>query len=103
MKKEDVKALPARKAWRREPTTSIAALSKDVLGMALSLSEGLQGVSTAKLAKMLGITDVEVHRRMSVYGVKPEGNAFAMGNGEKARGYRRSVLEAAKNRRGETT
>jgi hypothetical protein len=101
MKKEDVKALPARKAWRREPTTSIAALSKDVLGMALSLSEGLQGVSTAKLAKMLGITDVEVHRRMSVYGAKPEANAFALGNGEKARGYRRSVLEAAKNRREE--
>jgi hypothetical protein len=97
MKKEDVKALPARKAWRREPTTSIAALSRDVLGMALSLSEGLQGVSTAKLAKMLGITDVEVHRRMSVYGAKPEANAFAIGNGEKARGYRRSVLEAAKN------
>jgi len=101
MKKEDVKALPARKAWRRESTTSIAALSKDVLGTALWLSEGLQGVSTAKLAKMLGITDVEVHRRMSVYGAKPEANAFAMGNGEKARGYRRSVLEAAKNRRKE--
>lgn len=98
MEKEHVKALPARKAWRRELPTSIAALSNDVLGMGLSLSEGLQGVSTAKLAKMLGITDVEVHRRMSAYGVKPEANAFAMGNGEKARGYRRSVLEAAKNR-----
>lgn len=101
MKKEDVKALPARKAWRREAPTSIAALANDVLAMALSLSEGLQGVPTAKLAKMLGITDVEVHRRMSAYGAKPEGNAFAMGNGEKARGYRRSVLEAAKNRRRE--
>jgi hypothetical protein len=98
MEKEHVKALPARKAWRREKPTSIAALSKDVLGMALSLSEGLEGVATAHLAKMLGITDVEVHRRMSAYGVKPEPNAFAIGNGEKARGYRRSVLEAAKNR-----
>jgi hypothetical protein len=101
MKKEDVKALPAREAWRREAPTSIAALANDVLAMALSLSEGQQGVSTAKLAKMLGITDVEVHRRMSAYGAKPEANAFAMGNGEKARGYRRSVLEAAKNRRRE--
>lgn len=101
MKKEDVKALPAREAWRREAPTSIAALANDVLAMALSLSEGLQGVPTAKLAKLLGITDVEVHRRMSAYGAKPEGNAFAMGNGEKARGYRRSVLEAAKNRRRE--
>lgn len=103
MKKEDVKALPARKAWRREAPTSIAALSNDVLGMALRLSEGFEGVATAHLAKMLGITDVEVHRRMSVYGAKPEPNAFALGNGEKARGYRRSVLEAAKNRRGDTT
>lgn len=98
MEKEHVKALPARKAWRREKPVSIAALSKDVLGMALSLSEGLEGVATAHIAKMLGITDVEVHRRMSVHGVKPEPNAFAIGNGEKARGYRRSVLEAAKNR-----
>jgi hypothetical protein len=98
MEKEHVKALPARKAWRREEPTSIAALSKDVLATALHLSEGLEGVSTAKLAKMLGITDVEVHRRMGVYGAKPEANAFAMGNGEKARGYRRSVLEATKNR-----
>ena len=98
MKKEDVKALPAREPWRREAPTSIAALSKDVLGMALSLSEGLEGVATADLAKMLGLTDVEVHRRMSAYGVKPEPNAFAIGNNKKARGYRRSVLEAAKNR-----
>lgn len=98
MKKEDVKALPARKAWRREVPTSITALSNDVLGTALSLSEGIEGVPTAKIAKMLGITDVEVHRRMSAYGVKPEANAFAMGNGDKARGYRRSALEAAKKR-----
>ncbi len=101
MEKEHVKALPSRRAWRREAPTSIAALSKDVLGMALSLSEGLEGVATAHLAKMLGITDVEVHRRMSAYGAKPEPNAFAIGNGEKARGYRRSVLEAAKNGRKE--
>lgn len=103
MKKEDVKALPARKVWRREAPTSIAALANDVFATALRLSEGLEGVATAKLAKMLGITDVEVHRRMSAHGVRPEANAFAMGNGEKARGYRRSVLEAAKNRRGDTT
>jgi hypothetical protein len=101
MKKEDVKALPARTAWRREVTTSIAALSKDVLGMALSLSEGLEGVATSHLAKMLGITDVEVHRRMSAYGAKPEPNAFAIGNGERMRGYRRSVLEDAEKRRKE--
>ncbi len=101
MEKEHVKALPSRKPWRRELKTSIAALSKDVLGTALHLSEGLAGVPTAKIAKMLGLTDVEVHRRMSAYGVKPEGNAFAMGNGEKARGYRRDVLEAANNRRKE--
>lgn len=99
MKKEDVKALPARKAWKRESTTSIAALSKDVLGMALKLSEGLEGVATGHLAKMLGITDVEVHRRMSAYGAKPEPNAFAIGNGERMRGYRRSVLEDAEKRR----
>jgi len=34
-----------------------------------------------------------------VHGVDPEPNAFAMGNGEKARGYRRDKLEAAFNRR----
>lgn len=99
MEKEHVKALPGRKPWKREVPTSIAALSKDVLGMALSLSEGLEGVATSHLAKMLGITDVEVHRRMSAYGAKPEPNAFAIGNGDKMRGYRRSVLEDAEKRR----
>lgn len=93
MEKEHVKALPAREAWRREssqPDTSI-------LAVALRLSEGLQGVATARLAAVVGIPDVEVHHRMRAYGVQPEPNAFAIGNGEKARGYRRSVLEAANN------
>jgi hypothetical protein len=36
---------------------------------------------------------------MRVHGVEVEPNAFAMGNGEKARGYRRDKLEAAFNRR----
>lgn len=103
MKKEHVKALPDRKPWRRESPTSITALSNDVLATALRLSEGLEGVATARIAAMLGITDIEVHRRMSAYGAKPEPNAFAIGNGEKARGYRRSVLEAAKSRRDGTT
>ena len=103
MKKEHVKALPDRKPWRRESPTSIAALSNDVLATALRLSEGLEGVATARIAAMLGITDIEVHRRMSAYGAKPEPNAFAIGNGEKARGYRRAVLEAAKSRRDGTT
>lgn len=99
MEKEHVKALPSRKPWRRELPVSVSALSKDVLGMALRLSEGLEGVATSQLAKMLGITDVEVHKRMSAHGAKPEPNAFAIGNGEKMRGYRRSVLEDAENRR----
>jgi len=97
MEKEHVKALPAREAWRRELATSSASRSHNILDTALRLSEGLQGVSTARLAATMGIADVEVHNRMRAYGVTPEPNAFAMGNGEKARGYRRSVLEAAKN------
>lgn len=96
MEKEHVKALPAREAWRRE-TISIAS-QPSILDVALRLSEGLQGVSTDRLAATLGITLVEVHTRMRAFGCTPEPNAFAMGNGEKARGYRRSVLEAAKNR-----
>jgi hypothetical protein len=48
---------------------------------------------------MMGISDVEVHTRMRTYGVTPEPNAFAIGNGEKARGYRRSVLEEAMRNR----
>lgn len=96
MEKEHVKALPAREAWRRESSTMTSAPS--ILDVALRFSEGLEGVATARLAATLGITDVEVHNRMRAFGVKPEPNAFAIGNGEKARGYRRSVLEAAKNR-----
>lgn len=99
MEKEHVKALPARKAWRREQPASLNLAKHNILDVALRLSEGMQGVSTARLAAMMGLTDVEVHTRMRAYGVTPEPNAFAMGNGEKARGYRRSVLEeAAKNR-----
>lgn len=98
MEKEHVKALPAREAWRRKSATPSAYKAHNVLDAALHLSEGLHGVATARLAAYLGITDVEVHTRMRSYGVTPEPNAFAMGNGEKARGYRRSVLEAAKNR-----
>jgi hypothetical protein len=97
MEKEHVKALPAREAWRRAQPTSINLAKHNILDVALRLSEGMQGVSTARLAAMMGITDVEVHTRMRAHGCTPEPNAFAMGNGEKARGYRRSVLEAAKN------
>ena len=95
MEKEHVKALPAREAWRRKSTTGS---THNALDTALRLSEGLQGVATARLAAHLGITDAEVHARMRTYGVTPEPNAFAMGNGEKARGYRRSALEAAQAR-----
>jgi Zn-dependent protease with chaperone function len=97
MVKEHVKALPGREAWRRESAAPSAYKAHNVLDAALHLSEGLHGVATARLAAYLGITDVEVHTRMRAYGCTPEPNAFAMGNGEKARGYRRSVLEAAKN------
>jgi hypothetical protein len=97
MEKEHVKALPGREAWRRESAAPSAYKAHNVLDAALHLSEGLHGVATARLAAYLGITDVEVHTRMRAYGCTPEPNAFAMGNGEKARGYRRSVLEAAKN------
>lgn len=98
MEKEHVKALPAREAWRRE--LSAPKQTQSLLTTALRLSEGLNGVSTARLAATVGKTDAEVHNLMrSTYGIHPEPNAFAMGNGEKARGYRRSVLEeAAKNR-----
>ena len=99
MEKEHVKALPAREAWRRKSTT--ANRSHNILDVALRLSEGLQGVATARLAAVLGVTADEVHARMRAYGVTPEPNAFAIGNGEKARGYRRSALEAAKNGRKE--
>lgn len=96
MTKEHVKALPARKAWRREIATQNREQS--VLDVALQLSEGYNGVSTARLSNALGVTDAEVHSRMRTYGIAPEPNAFAIGTGEKARGYRRTVLENAKNR-----
>lgn len=95
MEKEHVKALPAREPWRRESTEWRPA---NVLDMALHLSENLNGVSTDRLASAMGITASEVHNKMRAFGAQPEPNAFAMGNGEKARGYRRSVLEATKNR-----
>jgi Zn-dependent protease with chaperone function len=75
--------------------------TKSALEIALELSEGLNGVSTVRLAIALGIADAEVHVRMRVHGVAPEPNAFAMGNGEKVRGYRRDKLEEAWNRRGQ--
>lgn len=95
MTKEDVKSLPPCEPWRRalEP----AAAVPNPLTVALRMSEGLNGVPTAQLTSELGISDVELHARMRELGAMPEPNAFAIGNGEKARGYRRSVLEAAKN------
>jgi hypothetical protein len=99
MTKEDVKALEPRSPWRRAKSNPPVVDAKDALVTALELSEGLNGVSTVRLAIALGIADTEVHVRMRVHGVTPEPNAFAMGNGEKARGYRRDKLEAAFNRR----
>jgi S-DNA-T family DNA segregation ATPase FtsK/SpoIIIE len=98
MTKEDVKALEPRSPWRRAKKLSPVD-AKDALVTALELSEGMQGVSTARLAIALGVADIEVHVRMRVHGVEVEPNAFAMGNGEKARGYRRDKLEQAFNRR----
>lgn len=99
MTKEHVKALAPRSPWRRAKTLAPVVEAKDALVTALELSEGLQGVSTARLAIALGVVDTEVHVRMRVHGVEVEPNAFAMGNGEKARGYRRDKLEVALNRR----
>jgi S-DNA-T family DNA segregation ATPase FtsK/SpoIIIE len=99
MTKEDVKALEPRSPWRRAKSNPPVVDAKDALVTALELSEGLNGVSTVRLAIALEIADTEVHVRMRVHGVTPEPNAFAMGNGEKARGYRRDKLEAAFNRR----
>jgi len=98
MTKEHVKALEPRSPWRRAKTLS-PVTEKDALVIALELSEGLQGVSTVRIGVALGISDAEVHVRMRVHGVEPEPNAFAMGNGERVRGYRRDKLEAAFNRR----
>ena len=99
MTKEDVKAIAPRSPWRRAKTLAPVVDAKDALVVALDLSEGLQGVSTVRIGVALGVSDAEVHVRMRVHGVDPEPNAFAMGNGEKARGYRRDKLEAAFNRR----
>jgi hypothetical protein len=97
MEKDHVKALPAREAWQRK---SAAPKTQSLIATALRLSEGLNGVSTARLAATLGKSDTEIHNLMrSTYGVHPEPNAFAMGNGEKARGYRRAALEAANGRK----
>jgi hypothetical protein len=101
MTKEHVKALKPRTPWRRAKTLAPVVNAKSALEIALELSEGLQGVSTVRLAIALGVADAEVHVRMRVHGVAPEPNAFAMGNGEKARGYRRDKLEEAWNRRGQ--
>jgi S-DNA-T family DNA segregation ATPase FtsK/SpoIIIE len=98
MEKEHVKALPEREPWRRRELGP-AKMTHNIFDEALRLSEGLQGVSTSRLAAAMGLTDNEVHTRMRAYGVTPEPNAFAMGNGDKARGYRRSVLEEAANNR----
>lgn len=102
MTKEDVKALPPRPAWRRAKKNQPVVNAPNALEVALRLSEGLQGVSTARLAAEFGVVDTEVHVRMRVHGVEVEPNAFAMGNGEKARGYRRDKLEQAFNRRNQT-
>jgi hypothetical protein len=99
MTKEHVKALEPRSPWRRTKALVPVVDAKDALVVALELSEGLQGVSTVRLAVALNVSDAEVHVRMRVHGVEVEPNAFAMGNGEKARGYRRDKLEAAFNRR----
>jgi len=99
MTKEDVKAIAPRSPWRRAKTLAPVVGTKDALEVALELSEGLHGVSTVRIGVALGVSDAEVHVRMRVHGVDPEPNAFAMGNGEKARGYRRDKLEAAFNRR----
>jgi S-DNA-T family DNA segregation ATPase FtsK/SpoIIIE len=99
MTTEDVKALPPRDAWRRSKKNQPVVNAPDALEVALRLSEGLQGVSTVRIGVALGVSDAEVHVRMRVHGVEPEPNAFAMGNGERVRGYRRDKLEQAFNRR----
>lgn len=100
MTKEHVKALAPREPWGRGVTVTNLE-GPTILDVALQLSSGSQGVPTAVLSEALGITDVEVHARMRAYGVQPEPNAFAMGDGNKARGYRRVVLEDAKRRQKE--
>jgi S-DNA-T family DNA segregation ATPase FtsK/SpoIIIE len=97
MTKEHVKALAHRKPWCRE-RLALVSTPPDILSVALKLSEGKPGVSTAALASFFGISDVEVHKRMNARGVLPEPNAFAIGDGDKARGYRRSKLEEAEDK-----
>lgn len=97
MTKEHVKALTPRKPWRREPAR-LAIAEPDILSVALKLSEGKNGVATAALASFFGISDVEVHKRMHVHGISPEPNAFAIGDGNRVRGYRRSAIEEANDR-----
>lgn len=101
MTKEDVKAIPARKAWRRAKAVKASEVP-EALAVALHLSRNSNGVATSKLAEALNIRDTDVHARMREFGVNPEPNAFAIGDGDKARGYRRPVLEEAL-RRWETT
>lgn len=97
MTKEDVKAIPERKAWHRAKPTKGREVP-EALAVALHLSRDTNGVATTRLAEALNIRDTEVHARMREFGADPEPNAFAIGDGEKARGYRRSVLEDARQR-----
>jgi hypothetical protein len=97
MTKEDVKALAPRAAWRREKAVKPMEVP-EALAVALHLSKDANGVSTSRLADALNIRDTEVHARMREFGADPEPNAFAISEGEKARGYRRSVLEDALRR-----
>ena len=101
MTKEDVKAIPPQSAWRRQKAVKPMEVP-EALAVALHLSRNTNGVATARLAEALGIRDTEVHARMREFGADPEPNAFAIGDGDKARGYRRAVLEDAL-RRWETT
>lgn len=97
MTKEDVKAIPGRPAWRR-PKPVKSAEVPEALAVALHLSKGTNGVSTARLASALNIRDTEVHARMREFGANPEPNAFAIDGEGRSRGYRRDVLEAALQR-----
>lgn len=100
MTKEDVKAIEPQSPWRRPKPDKNQV--PEALAVALHLSKDANGVSTARIAAALNIRDTEVHGRMREFGADPEPNAFAIGDGEKARGYRRSVIEDAL-RRWETT
>lgn len=95
MTKEDVQSLQPRKPWQRASIAPVTPI-ESVLDVALRLSQGRNGVSTNALANELGLSDTEVHAKMRAHGVTAEPHAFAMGDGVKARGYRRVFLEAAK-------